>query len=117
MRFMTFYRPGKEATGAPSQEMMAAMGKLIGEWAQAGVLVSTEGLLPSSHGARVRIDGGNFTVANGPIDDPKGLIGGYAIINAKSKDEAVELTKAFLRVVGEGESEIRQMHEGSPKPP
>ena len=117
MRFMTFYRPGRETTGAPSQGLMAAMGKLIGEWAQAGILVSTEGLLPSSLGARVRIDGGNVTVANGPFDDPKGLIGGYAIINASSKEEAIELTKAFLRVVGDGESEIRQMHDGSPRPP
>jgi hypothetical protein len=114
---MTFYRPGKEAMGAPSQELMSAMGKLISEWAQAGILVSTEGLLPSSLGARVRIDGGKFAVANGPFDDAKQAIGGYAIINAKSKDEAIELTKAFLQVVGEGESEVRQMHEGSPNPP
>jgi len=103
--------------GAPSQELMSAMGKLISEWAQAGILVSTEGLLPSSLGARVRIDGGKFAVANGPFDDAKQAIGGYAIINAKSKDEAIELTKAFLQVVGEGESEVRQMHEGSPNPP
>jgi hypothetical protein len=116
MRFMTFYRPGKEATTAPSQAEMAAMGKMIGEWAKAGVLVSTEGLLPSSHGARVRIDGGKFTVDDGPFADAAGLIGGYAIINAKSKAEAIEHAKAFLKVVGRGESEVRQMHEGSPQP-
>jgi hypothetical protein len=113
MRFMTFYRPGKEATVAPSQEQMAAMGKLITEWAQAGILVSTEGLLPSAQGARVRIDNGNFSITNGPFDDAKQLIGGYAIINTKSKNEAIDIAKAFLLVVGEGESEIRQMHEGS----
>jgi len=110
MRFMTLYRPGKNATAAPSQELMAAMGKLIGKWAQAGVLVSTEGFLPSSFGARVRIDGGEFTVTNGPFDDARQSIGGYAILNAESKNEAIDLAKAFLQVVGEGESEIRQMH-------
>ena len=96
---------------------MAAMGRLIGEWTQAGVLVSTEGLMPSAAGARVRIDGDAYTVRDGPFPGGDGAIGGYAILNADSKEHAIELTKAFLKVVGAGESELRQMYEASPSSP
>jgi hypothetical protein len=90
---------------------MAAMGKLIEEMAEAGVLLATDGLQPSSKGARVRISGGTFTVTDGPFAETKELIAGYAIIQAQSKPEAIEWAKRFLEVVGEGESEIRLMHD------
>lgn len=61
--------------------------------------------------ARVRISAGNVTVTEGPFPDDKNLIGGYAIFNLKSKQEAIEWAKQFLAVVGEGESELRQFHE------
>jgi hypothetical protein len=111
MRFMSFYRPASEMAGAPEPAVMAAMGKLVGEWAQAGVLVSTEGLLPSAGGARVRLDGKAFTVIEGPFNGAEGAIGGYAILNAESKAHAIELAKTFLTVVGGGESEVRQMYD------
>jgi hypothetical protein len=72
----------------------------------------TEGLAPSSQGARVRISDGEFTVTDGPFAETKELVAGYAIIEAESKEEAIELAKRFLRVMGEGESEIRLMHQG-----
>jgi len=90
---------------------MAAMGKLIGEMAQAGVLLGTEGCLTSSSGARVRIDGGKFAVTDGPFPETKELIAGFCLLQVKSKAEAVEWTKRFLSVVGEGESEVRQLCE------
>lgn len=62
-------------------------------------------------GARVRISEGKFVVTDGPFAETKELIAGYAIVQAKSKQEAIELAKRFLKVVGEGESEIRLMHE------
>jgi hypothetical protein len=93
---------------------MDAMGKLIGEMMQAGTLLSTEGCQPSAKGARVRLDGGTFTVIDGPFVEAKELVGGMAIIKAASKQEAIELTKRFLTVAGGGESEIRQLHEMSP---
>ena len=111
MRFMTLYKPGKESGAPPTQKEMADMGQLIEEMAKAGVLIATDGLQPSSKGARVRISGGKFTVTDGPFTETKELVAGYAIIQAKSKEEAIELTKRFLRVVGEGESEIRLMHD------
>jgi hypothetical protein len=111
MRFMTLYKPGKETTAPPTQKEMADMGKLIDEMAQAGVLLAADGLQPSSQGARVRIDGGKFTVTDGPFTESKELVAGFAILQVKSKAEAIEWTKRFLKVVGEGVSEIRLMHD------
>ena len=111
MRFMMLYKPGRESDAPPSPEEMAKVGRLIEEMARAGVLPATDGLAPSSKGARVRIDGGTFTVVDGPFAETKELISGYAIVNATSKEHAIELAKRFLEVMGEGESEIRLMHE------
>ncbi len=111
MRFMTLYKPGRESDAPPTQQEIADMGRLIEDMAKAGVLLATDGLLPSSKGARVRISDGKFTVTDGPFTEAKELIAGYAIIQTGSLQEAIELTKRFLEVVGEGESEIRQMHD------
>jgi hypothetical protein len=74
-----------------------------------GVLLSTGGIAPP--GARVRSSGGKVTVTDGPFLETKELIGGYAIVQAKSKAEAIEYAKRFLQVIGDdGETEVRQMH-------
>jgi hypothetical protein len=73
--------------------------------------VSTEGCLPSAFGARVRIDNGKITVIDGPFTESKEVIGGFAILNANSKEEAIEMTKEFLQMMGTGESEVRQIFE------
>ena len=90
---------------------MAEMGKLIDEMTKAGVLLSTEGCQPSAKGARVRLSGGKVTVTDGPFTETKELVAGFAMIQVKSKDEAIEWTRRFLRVAGDGESEIRQLNE------
>jgi hypothetical protein len=90
---------------------MAEMGKLIEEGMRAGWLVSTEGCLPSALGARVRKDQGKLSVTDGPFTEAKELVGGFAILRAKSKQEAIELAKDFLKHVGDGECEIRQLYE------
>lgn len=88
------------------------MGQLIGEMAKAGVLLAAEGCLPSSFGARVRIDGASkFSITDGPFPETKELIAGLCLLQVKSKAEALEWAKRFLAVVGEGESEIRQLHD------
>jgi hypothetical protein len=87
------------------------MGKLIGDMAKAGVLLAVEGCLASRYGARVRIDRGKHTVTDGPFPETKELIAGLCMLQVKSKAEAVEWAKRFLSVVGEGESEIRQLHD------
>jgi hypothetical protein len=113
MRFLTVYKPAKREGTPPTQEEMANMGKLIEEMTKNGTLEATEGCLPSAKGARVRLQDGKITVTDGPFTEAKELIGGFAIINAKSKDEAIELTKRFLKIAGDGESEIRQLYEQS----
>jgi hypothetical protein len=112
MRFLAIYR-SRETGLPPSSENMAAMGKLIEEMAKAGVLLATEGCLPSSQGARIRLSGGKFTVTDGPFTEAKELIGGFALIQAKSKQEAIEYTLRFLKIAGDGETEIRQVFEAS----
>jgi hypothetical protein len=119
MRFLCLYRPGTPETDRPpTQEEMAKMGKLIGEMAQAGVLLATEGCLPSSKGMRLKIDsGGKFTVTDGPFPETKELIAGFAMIQVKTKAEAIEWCKRFLSTAGGGESEIRLLHDASAMPP
>jgi hypothetical protein len=113
MRFMMLYKPGGESDAPPTQREMEEMGQFIQEMAQSGVLIATDGLQASSKGARVRISDGKFTVTDGPFTETKELIAGYAIVEAKSKQEAIELAKRFLQVVGKGESEIRLMHDAA----
>jgi hypothetical protein len=112
MRFMMLYKPGRESDAPPTRKEMEDMGRLIGDMAKAGVLIATDGLQPSSKGARVRIDDqGKFTVTDGPFTETKELIAGFAIVQANSKEHAIELAKRFLEVVREGESEIRLMND------
>jgi len=113
MRHMCLYKPNQREGVPPSQQEMTKMGKLIDEMTKAGVLLTTEGCQPSSKGACVRLSGGKVTVTDGPFTETKELIAGFALIQVKSKDEAIEWTKRFLEVAGDGESEIRQLHEAS----
>jgi hypothetical protein len=98
---------------------MAAIAKLGAEAAQAGVMVETGGLLPSAMGARVRLHAGQVQVTDGPFAETKELIGGYAVYNVKSKQEAIEWTTRFMQLHKEhwpgweGESEIRQIFDTS----
>ncbi len=111
MRFLCLYKPATEEGVPPSQQEMAEMGAFIEELTKSGALLATEGCQPSSKGARVRLSKGRLTVTDGPFAETKELIGGFAIIQVKSKEEAIELTTRFLEVCGDGESEIRLLHE------
>jgi hypothetical protein len=86
---------------------MAEMGKFIEEAIQAGVVVTTGALQPK--GTRLRFAGGNFTVTDGPFIEAKELMGGFAVIQVKSLEEAIEWCKRFRNIVGDGESEIVQL--------
>jgi hypothetical protein len=111
MRFLCLYKPSQKEGAPPTPAEITAMGKLIDDMTREGVLLATEGCQPSSKGARVRLSEGKITVTDGPFIETKELIGGFAIILAKSKEEAIELTKRFLKVAGDGETEIRLLHE------
>jgi len=110
MKFISIYK-NVERNTPPSQEEMTTMGKLIEEGFKAGWLVATEGCLPTAKGARVRRSGNNISVIDGPFTESKEVIGGFAILRANSKAEAIELAKQFLKLAGEGECELRQIYE------
>lgn len=110
MRFLAIYKT-KETNTPPTAEHMASMGALIDEMTRAGTLIATEGCLPSALGARVRRDGASITVTDGPFTEAKEVVGGFALIRASSLREAIALTRRFLEVAGDGESEIRQIYE------
>jgi hypothetical protein len=110
MRFLTIYK-AVEKNRPPSAEEMAAMGKLIEDSMKAGVLLATEGCLPSARGARVRLSNGKVTVVDGPFTESKEVIGGFAILRANSKAEVIQHVKDFLKVAGDGETEIRELYE------
>ena len=111
MRFLCIYKPAKDECEALTEHDMVEMGKFIEEVSKAGVLLATEGCLPSSKGARIRQSAGKHIVTDGPFPETKELIGGFALFQVKSKDEIIEWTKRFLRVAGDGEVEIRELYE------
>jgi hypothetical protein len=94
----------------PSPEFGAEMGKFIEEATKAGVLVATGGLGPLDQAVRVSLKDGQFTVLDGPFTEAKELIGGWALMETRDREEAIEWTKRFLALVGEGESTIRQVY-------
>lgn len=110
MKFLSIYK-GPEGNGPPSQEEMAKMGKLIEDGMKSGYLLGTEGCLPSALGARVRLSDGKLKVTDGPFAESKEVVGGFAILKANSKEEALEYVRQFLQVVGGGECELRQLYE------
>jgi hypothetical protein len=111
VRFLSIYK-SVETGQPPTHDEMARMGALIEKFMKSGELLATEGCLPTTLGARVRKDGSKVTVKDGPFTESKEVVGGFAILQARSKAHAIELAKEFLEVAGEGECEIRQIYEG-----
>jgi len=109
MRFMMSYKPASDRP--PSPETLAALGKLVEDAKSGGEFVASEGLYPLSLGARVRLSEGALTVVDGPYAETKEVVAGYAIFQLKSRDDAIERAKSFLKICGDGEVEIRQMME------
>ncbi len=110
MRFLSIFK-SVETGVPPTADEMANMGQFMDEMVKAGKLIATEGLLPSAKGMRIRKVGQQVTVTNGPFNDSAEVISAYAILEASSKQEVIELTKQFLQVAGDGECEIRELYE------
>ena len=117
MRFLIMHKSNEqnEAGVPPSKELVEEMGKLMEESTKAGVLLAAEGVHPSSKGARVRFSGGKRTVTDGPFAEAKEVVGGYAIYEVASKEEAIEASRRFMELHREhwpgweGEIEIRPL--------
>jgi hypothetical protein len=118
MRFMMMIKGNAdyEAGLPPSPELMSGMIKLTGEMAKAGVLLASDGLQPSAKGSRIKLAAGKRTVIDGPFAEAKEVIGGYAIIEARSKYEAVAIAQRVIDVhvdagIKDIEMEIRPLYE------
>ncbi|MFO1361661.1 MAG: YciI family protein [Burkholderiales bacterium] len=116
MRFMIIVKATKdsEAGVMPEEKLLAEMGAYHAELAKAGMLLDGSGLQPSAKGWRVKYSGGKRTVVDGPFAETKELIAGFTLIQAKSREEALEWTRRFPNPAvdgGEAEIEVRQLFE------
>lgn len=113
MKYLSIYHSEPRPMSAAQQ---AEMGQLMAETMKSGALVLTGGIQPvAKGGARVRNAGGEITV-DGPFTEAREVVGGFAIVEAKTREEAIEMTKRFIRIAGEGECELHAIHEpGGPR--
>jgi len=114
MRYMMFIKHTQDYEGRqPPQALYAAMGEFIGESAKKGIFIDGAGLQPLSKGTRVRLAGGKVKVTDGPFAEAKEVVGGYAICEFETREEAVAHAKEFMELHRihwpefEGESEVR----------
>jgi len=112
MRFMMLMYPGDTAeTGAvPDDKAVATMRKYNDDLTKAGVLLALDGLQPTAKGARVRVSGGKRTIVHGPFSEAKEIVGGYWLIQVRSRDEALEWASRVPLTEGEM-VELRQVFE------
>jgi hypothetical protein len=118
MKYLSFIRSSESYRDSPPPAaLMDAMGKFIEKCLKDGSLVDTGGLLPSKEGVRVRLESGKISVTDGPFSESKEVIGGWAILKADSKDEAIRIATEFMELHRkhwpgfEGESEVRPMFD------
>ena len=110
MQFISFYTPNPSAhQGPPSKEYMEQMNKLIEESMKSGELVATGGLTPIQQGVRIVQASGNVTITDGPYIESTEIIGGFAILELPSKEAAIESSKRFLTIAGDGQVTIRPL--------
>jgi hypothetical protein len=112
MRYLSMIRVDESTGRQPSEQLMNDMGKLMDEMMREGKLIRTAGLRPTSEGFRVRLRDGKLSTIDGPFTESKEVIGGYAILEAASLQEAVKLTERFLLVHGpewDVECEVRPL--------
>jgi hypothetical protein len=107
MRFFSFYRPSQRAN--PDPRINEEMAKLIERETKSGALVVAGGFPEHPQILRVRNAKGDVTVIDGPFAEAKELVGGFAILQAKSKEDVIEMARRFLKIAGDGECEIHQM--------
>jgi hypothetical protein len=113
MRYFCLFKPDT-TMAPPTPERIEAINKYIADSYADGSLITTDGFAPSPKDVRVRLSGGKLTVTDGPFVEAKELVGGYAIMEASSREAIIAMAKRFLEVVGGGESEV---HELAPVPP
>ena len=114
MRFLMMHRMDESLPEAwnPSQEFIEKMGALIGDWTARGILITAEGVHPSAKGALVRkTSAGAIGTTDGPFTEAKEVIGGFALINADDREQAVAYAREYAALFAEIEVEVRQVVE------
>ena len=96
--------------GPASPEEYERMSAFVEEATKAGVLLATGGIAPLNEAVKIKYSGGEFTVLDGPFAEAKELVGGWALMETRDIDEAIEWTKRFLTIAGDGETTIRQVY-------
>ncbi|MGX6605960.1 YciI family protein [Micromonosporaceae bacterium Da 78-11] len=104
---MRYLMMSKTTDNEPDEKLHAEMGEFIQELTASGVLLATGGLAPE--GIVITSAGGEITVTDGPFAETKEAVGGFALVEVRTKEEAIELGRRFIRIVGDGESVIQQV--------
>jgi hypothetical protein len=109
VRFLgyTLANEAQTPTEPPALDLYEKMGRFVDEATKAGVIVATGGIAPTSEGVRISLERGEYTVVDGPFTEAKELVGGWALMECRDLPEAVEWSKRFLGVLGEGEVRVR----------
>jgi hypothetical protein len=123
MKYLTFIRHAESFRDAgPPQALREAMGEFVQRSQRSGILVDTGGLLPSREGVRIRLENGLIRVLEGPFAPSQEVVGGWAILSAESRAEAIGIAREFMELHQrhwpefEGESELRPMYEAGCTP-
>jgi hypothetical protein len=111
MKFLLTYQGDKSKP--PTPETMAAIGRFTEEMIKSGVVLMTGGLVRPNHGTQLKLTSGKFTITDGPFPETKELIDGFALVRAASKQEALEMSKRFMSIAGDGDGEILQVFDAA----
>jgi hypothetical protein len=115
MQFLTLYTPATIPSGPPSAEHMQTMGKLMEDMTKAGVLIATGGIMSRNTGMKITLKNGQFSVEHGPVAGSSLMpAAGYALLRASTREELVKHCQTFLKIAGDGTSEVIQLAEGPP---
>jgi hypothetical protein len=118
MKFLLTYQQNPKAA-PPTPEHMAAIGAFTEKAFKSGVLVMTGGLVRPSRGTQLRCEAGKVSVTDGPFAETKEVIDGFALVQVKSKEEALKLATDFMKIAGDGTGEVLQVFDqadGAPPP-
>jgi hypothetical protein len=118
MKYLMLIKHAESYRGEPiPQALMDAMGEFVTEGLRSGVLKDTAGLKPTAEGFRVRSSRNQLKVTDGPFTETKEIVGGYAMIEVASKEEALKVARQFMELhrvhwpAFEGECEVRQLED------
>jgi hypothetical protein len=118
MKYLMFIKHAESSRAEPiPQALMDAMGEFVTESFKSGVLKDTAGLKPTADGFRVRLSKNQLKVTDGPFTESKEVVGGYALVEVASREEALEIARQFMELHRvhwpsfEGESEVRPLED------